>query len=84
MTFYSRNNKQERVLVNPTNQCCHTYVDLLFVEYVYAVLELTIDDGGWAGITKRGVPKTPPPELAVANPVDAERFNPLMPGAFGP
>ena len=44
------------------------------------------DDNGWAGIIKRGPPRepAPPPVLAVARPVDAERLSPAMPGALGP
>ena len=51
------------------------------------VVDDVVDDKvGGVGMVKRSDPKAaPPPELAVARPVDAENVRPpTTPGAFGP
>ena len=44
------------------------------------------DDDDWLGVARRGTPTDPPPppELAIARPVVAERLSPPIPGALGP
>jgi len=45
-----------------------------------------VADDCWLGVIRRGPPRdpAPPPVLAVARPVVAERVSPPMPGALGP